>query len=82
MKVLAKRFVVEIEAGDKLIGKTIVIRDSLTGHAYVLDQYPKSNWLIGKSGWIVTKKGGDFIGKFRTEKSALEHLKKLRRVML
>ena len=70
MKVLAKRFVVEFEAGDKDMGKTIVIRDSLTGHAYVLDQYPKRHWLVDKA-WVVTKKDGNLIGAFNTEKSVL-----------
>lgn len=82
MKVLAKRFVIEDEKGNERIGKTITIRDALTGHAYVLDQYPSwERHRKDSASWAISEQYGDFIGKFRTKAGALEHLKKLRKVI-
>lgn len=82
MKVLAKRFVVENERGNKRTGKTIEIRDSMTGRVFVLDQYPE--WERRQSdsaGWAVSKQYGGFLNKFRTRKEALDYLAKLKDVM-
>jgi hypothetical protein len=82
MEVLAKRFVIEKEKGNEKSGKTIEIRDAYTGHAYVLDQYPSwERHRKGAASWAVAEKYGEFLGKFRTKKGALNYLTKLKKVI-